>query len=160
MHFLPGEGRIRGERTTLTPQLAATKTRVLVVDDSESVCKLLAHVINSDPEMECVGTVTRPTQVESQILALRPDVMTLDIHMPEIDGVTLLKRILLTHPLPVVMVSALSLEEGGTVLEALEAGAVDYIKKQTSGKQEFVAVPTEGMNPQFLIIHKLRKDTS
>ena len=160
MHFLPGEGRIRGERTTLTPQLAATKTRVLVVDDSESVCKLLAHVINSDPEMECVGTVTRPTQVESQILALRPDVMTLDIHMPEIDGVTLLKRILLTHPLPVVMVSALSLEEGGTVLEALEAGAVDYIKKQTSGKQEFVAFPTEGVNPQFLIIHKLRKDTS
>lgn len=127
--FLPLENRIRVRKIEASTPVAAKKTRVLVVDDSETIRKLLSQVFSQDPEIECVGTIDNPLQVLSAIERLKPDVVTLDIHMPQMDGVTLLKKIVRERPLPAVMISALSREEGGAVLDALEAGAVDYIQK-------------------------------
>lgn len=135
LQFLPSEARMRVRRNVpgptpgAVPTSANKKTRVLVVDDSETIRKLLSQVFSSDPQIECVGTIDNPLNVLAAIDRLSPDVITLDIHMPQMDGVTLLKRILETRSLPAVMISALSREEGGAVLDALEAGAVDYIQK-------------------------------
>jgi two-component system chemotaxis response regulator CheB len=125
-HFVPAEGRLRIQKSDLKSQRRA---KVLVVDDSETIRKLLTHVIDEDPALECVEAVESPLRVEAAIVKHQPDVITLDIHMPEMDGVTLLKRILARHTIPVVMISALSKEEGTQVLEALEVGAVDYLQK-------------------------------
>ncbi len=136
--FIPREGRIRLQKNNQTfvasvPMTAkidkSKKTKVLVVDDSETVCRLLTRIINNDPEMECIAAVKSPKLVVEAIKKHKPDVITLDIHMPEIDGVTLLKQILLQFSIPTVMISALCKEDGTYVLDALEAGAVDYIQK-------------------------------
>lgn len=129
LHFIPAENRIRVQKSAPTVSEQSRKTRVLVVDDSETIRKLLAQVFSADPLIECVGTVANPLNAMAAIEKLQPDVITLDIHMPQMDGVTLLKKILADKLLPVVMISALSREEGGAVLDALEAGAVDYIQK-------------------------------
>lgn len=132
------EGRIRVLKSGDSPR-QHSKTRVLVVDDSETIRKLLTRIINEDPEMECVGAVELPSQVDKAIRELKPDVLTLDIHMPEMDGVTLLKKVLRKNPLPTIMISALSKEDGTFVLDALEAGAVDYIQKPSLADIKVVA---------------------
>jgi two-component system, chemotaxis family, protein-glutamate methylesterase/glutaminase len=137
--FIPAENRIRVKKPE-AEVAQGKKTRVLVVDDSETIRKLLAQVFSGDPTIECVGTVANPLNAMAAIEKLQPDVITLDIHMPQMDGVTLLKKILAEKLLPVVMISALSREEGGAVLDALEAGAVDYIQKP-SLKELAVAGP-------------------
>src|SRR5207237_470619 len=105
------------------------KIRALIVDDSEPVRKLLASVLSKDPMIEVVGAIARPSLVEAAVESLKPDVVTLDIHMPEMNGVELLRSLLRKRDLPAVMISSLSMEEGGLVLDALEAGAVDYVQK-------------------------------
>ena len=128
IHFLPEEGRIRVlKNDSLQPR--STKRRVLVVDDSETIRKLLSRIINDDPQLECVATIGLPSLALEAIEKHKPDVITLDIHMPEMDGLTLLRKILPRFSIPVVMISALSKEDGTYVLDALEAGAVDYIQK-------------------------------
>lgn len=129
--FLPREGR-------LLVAAAPARTRVLIVDDSPTIRKLLEHILGSDPGIEVVGSVGLPSEVEGAITSLRPDVITLDIHLPEMNGVDLLKRYLPRHPIPTVMISSISMEEGPLVLAALEAGAVDYIQKP--GAKEVDAV--------------------
>lgn len=124
IQFLSETGRIRVLKTTHT-----RKRRVLVVDDSESIRTLLSRIIGLDPQLECVATAALPSKVEEAIARSSPDVITLDIHMPEMDGVTLLKKIIPKFQIPTVMISSLSREEGTYVLDALEAGAIDYIQK-------------------------------
>ena len=134
IYFYCRSGRLRLERAPVAAApidqaspvtLASRKVRVLVVDDSETIRRLLTKILDSSPEMEVVGSTGRPSEVESLLVRLRPDVLTLDIHMPEMDGVTLLRQLLPRHRIPTVMISSLAREEGPMVLAALEAGAVD-----------------------------------
>ncbi|MFO0744418.1 MAG: chemotaxis response regulator protein-glutamate methylesterase [Myxococcota bacterium] len=105
------------------------KVRVLVVDDSAVIRNLLVRNLGNDPDIEVVGTASDPYLARDAILALTPDVMTLDVEMPRMDGVTFLKKLMPQHPLPVVMVSTLTVAGGEKTLEALASGAVDFIGK-------------------------------
>ena len=113
--------------------------RVLVIDDSATIRNLLQKTLSSDPAIEVVGMADGPSQAEKMIESLKPHVLTLDIHMPEMDGVTFLKRSFPKHRLPTIMISSISMEEGPMVLEALEAGAVDYIQKPSFDQLSVVA---------------------
>lgn len=105
------------------------KIRVLVVDDSALVRKLLMDVINGDSETEVIGTASNGVEAIRAVAELEPDVVTMDIHMPEMDGITALEYIMRKHPLPVVMLSALAQKGATATLKALELGAVDFITK-------------------------------
>jgi two-component system chemotaxis response regulator CheB len=105
------------------------KITVLIVDDSALVRKLLSEVLNSDADIEVIGTATDPYQAREKIKKLNPDVVTLDIEMPRMDGVTFLKNLMRLHPLPVIMVSTLTEQGAQVTLEALEIGAVDFVAK-------------------------------
>ncbi len=105
------------------------KIRVLIVDDSALVRKLLRDVISGDSGMEVVGTASNGIEAIRAITELDPDVVTMDIHMPEMDGLTALEYIMRKHPLPVVMLSALAQKGANATLKALELGAVDFIAK-------------------------------
>lgn len=106
-----------------------TKYKILIVDDSKTIRNILAKIFSSDPAFIVCAMAEKPSQVEALILKHRPDVITLDIHMPEIDGVTLLKTIAPKYNIPTIMISSISIAEGPLVLEALENGALDYIQK-------------------------------
>lgn len=110
-------------------QSVSSKIKVLVVDDSATVRKILVKIISEDKRFEVVGETAHPLEVEKLIRELKPQLMTFDIHMPDMDGVTLLKKVFPLYKIPTVMISSISLEEGGYVLDALEHGAVDYIQK-------------------------------
>lgn len=105
------------------------KITVLVVDDSALVRKLLSEVLNSDPDIEVIGTAIDPYQAREKIKLLKPDVLTLDVEMPRMDGVTFLKNLMRLHPMPVVMISTLTEHGAQVTLEALELGAVDFVAK-------------------------------
>lgn len=135
IHFLPSQGRLRAEKQSQSKR----KTRVMVVDDSETIRKLLFKIFSEDPELECVAAVANPMDAEAAIQKYRPDVITLDIHMPQMDGVTLLRRFLPQYKIPTVMITALSLEDGSLVLDALEAGAVDYVQKPSMSELPVLA---------------------
>lgn len=109
--------------------LPVQKKKVLIVDDSKTIRQLLIKIISEDPGLTVVAETDKPLEVESLILKHKPDVITLDIHMPDMDGVTLLKKIQPKYQIPTVMISSISKEEGTQVLDALEAGAIDYIQK-------------------------------
>lgn len=105
------------------------KTRVLVVDDSALMRGLLAEMINSAPDMEVVGVAEDAPTARDMIKVLNPDVLTLDVHMPKMDGLEFLERLMRLRPMPVVMVSAYTQTGSDTTLKALELGAVDFIGK-------------------------------
>ena len=107
------------------------KKKVLIVDDSATIRHLLRQILSKEGTLEVVAEAERPSQVEALIEQFQPDVITLDIHMPEMDGVTLLKKIYPKYQIPTVMISSISRAEGPQVLQALESGAVDYIQKPT-----------------------------
>jgi len=108
---------------------AETKVKVLIVDDSVTIQKLLKKILEENPKFDVVGIADRPSKVEVLIQECKPDVITMDIHMPEEDGVTLHKRLFSKYRIPTIMVTAIGLQEGRQVLDALEHGAVDYIQK-------------------------------
>ena len=112
-----------------TPPPAATagppKKRVIVVDDSALIRKLLSQIINSQPDMEVVGVAPDPLVARELIRSLNPDVITLDIEMPKMDGLDFLDRLMRLRPMPVVMVSTLTARGSDATLRALELGAVD-----------------------------------
>ena len=110
-----------------------TKTRVLVVDDSALVRGLLAEIINRRPDMQCIGTASDPLVAREMIRNLAPDVITLDIEMPKMDGLDFLARLMRLRPLPVVMVSTLTERGADATLRALELGAVDFVAKPKAG---------------------------
>jgi two-component system chemotaxis response regulator CheB len=107
-------------------------TRVLIVDDSALMRQLLSTLLSEDPEIEVVGTAEDPYVARERIKALNPDVVTLDVEMPHMDGVTFLRKIMTLRPMPVVMISTLTQAGAEITLEALEIGAVDFIAKPTT----------------------------
>jgi two-component system chemotaxis response regulator CheB len=105
------------------------KIKVLVIDDSALVRQVLTEIINKDPEFEVVGAAQDPLIAREKIKQLHPDVLTLDVEMPRMDGVTFLRNLMRLHPMPVLMVSTLTEQGADITLEALELGAVDFITK-------------------------------
>lgn len=109
------------------------KIRVVVVDDSALVRSLLAEIINREPDMECVGTANDPLIAREMIRELNPDVITLDIEMPKMDGIEFLSRLMRLRPMPVVMISTLTERGAEVTMRALELGAVDFVSKPRIG---------------------------
>jgi two-component system, chemotaxis family, protein-glutamate methylesterase/glutaminase len=109
--------------------LNGRKTRVLIVDDSAIVRKILSDALAGEPDLEVVGTAPDPYIARDKILALRPDVLTLDIEMPRMDGLTFLKKLMHFHPMPVVVISSLAQPSCRIAVQALENGAVEVMAK-------------------------------
>jgi two-component system chemotaxis response regulator CheB len=106
--------------------------RVLVIDDSALMRQLLSALLSEDPEIEIVGAAQDALVARDMIKALDPDVITLDVEMPRMDGLTFLRKIMTLRPMPVVMISTLTQAGTEVTLEALEAGAVDFVAKPTN----------------------------
>jgi len=105
------------------------RVKLLIVDDSALVRKRLSESLSKDPEIEVVGTAVDPYVARDKILQLEPDVITLDIEMPRMDGLTFLKRVMKYRPMPVIILSSLTQEGSAIALEALRCGAVDVLGK-------------------------------
>lgn len=112
------------------------KIRVIVVDDSALVRSLLTEIINRQPDMECIGTANDPLIAREMIRERNPDVITLDVEMPRMDGIDFLGRLMRLRPMPVVMVSTLTQQGADVTLRALELGAVDFVAKPRIGLAE------------------------
>jgi two-component system chemotaxis response regulator CheB len=109
------------------------KTRVVVVDDSALVRSLLTEIINREPDMECVGAAADPLVAREMIRSLNPDVITLDVEMPRMDGIDFLAKLMRLRPMPVLMVSTLTERGAEVTLRALELGAIDFVAKPKIG---------------------------
>ena len=107
----------------------SSPSRVLIVDDSALMRQLLTQIINADPLLEVVGTAADPFEAREKIKALHPDVLTLDIEMPKMDGLTFLEKLMRGHPMPVIMISSLTDRGAQKTLRALSLGAIDYVSK-------------------------------
>lgn len=103
--------------------------KVLIVDDSAVFRALLSEIIDADPQLDVVGLAVDPYEAREKIKKLKPDVITLDIEMPKMDGVQFLRNLMRLHPMPVVMISTLTQHGAEATLAALEIGAVDYFPK-------------------------------
>lgn len=114
------------------------KKKVLIVDDSAVVRRVLTNIISSDPDLEVMATASDPFAAAEKIAAGVPDVMTLDIEMPKMDGLTFLQKIMEQHPIPVVIISSLAGSGTETALKALESGAVEIIEKPQLGTKEYL----------------------
>jgi two-component system chemotaxis response regulator CheB len=109
------------------------KARVLVVDDSATMRSLVSAVLRSDPEIEVVGSAGDPLEAREAIKALNPDVVTLDIEMPNMNGLAFLEKIMRLRPMPVIMISTMTQHGAEASIHALELGAFDCVGKPTSG---------------------------
>jgi two-component system, chemotaxis family, protein-glutamate methylesterase/glutaminase len=107
----------------------ANRIKVLIVDDSAIVRKILTETISAEQDMEVVGTAPDPYVARDKILSLQPDVLTLDIEMPRMDGLTFLKKLMRYHPMPVIVISSLGHSSCEASLEALRCGAVEVLAK-------------------------------
>ncbi len=115
------------------------KIRVLIIDDSASVRQTLTAILSDDPEIEVMGVAADPFAAARKIQEEIPDVITLDVEMPRMDGITFLRKLMLQRPIPVVMCSSLTEAGSETLLQALEAGAVDIILKPRIGAADYLA---------------------
>jgi two-component system chemotaxis response regulator CheB len=113
--------------------LPVKKIRVLVADDSTFMCKVLKEIINSDPQLEVAGQARDGREAVALAESLKPDVITMDINMPHLDGLQATELIMSQHPRPIVIVSSESREGAATTLRALELGAIDFVPKPSSG---------------------------
>lgn len=111
----------------------AKKIRVLIVDDSALARKLIATGLSQDPQIQVIGVANDPASAWDMLVTQQPDVVTLDVEMPGMDGVTFLKKYMAEHPIPTVMVSSLTERGKKITLDALEAGAVDIVTKPRIG---------------------------
>lgn len=114
------------------------KIKVLVIDDSALVRQTLCEILSSDPEIQVVGTAADPILAAERLRTVVPDVITLDVEMPRMDGLTFLQKLMSQHPIPVVMCSSLAESGSETALRALEFGAVDIITKPKLGTKLFI----------------------
>jgi two-component system chemotaxis response regulator CheB len=113
--------------------------RVLIVDDSASVRQALADILAGDPDIEVMGVASDPFVAARHIRDETPDVIMLDVEMPHMDGITFLRKLMAQRPIPVVMCSSLTVEGSQTLMQALEAGAVDIIAKPRIGVADHLA---------------------
>jgi len=114
------------------------KTKVLIVDDSATVRQALKEILESDPQIEVLGVAPDPYVAAERIRTAIPDVITLDIEMPRMDGLTFLDRIMAQHPIPVVICSTLTANNSETALAAMDKGAIEIITKPKLGTREFL----------------------
>jgi two-component system, chemotaxis family, protein-glutamate methylesterase/glutaminase len=119
------------------------KIRVLIIDDSASVRQTLSAVLSEDPDIEIMGVANDPFMAARKIRDEIPDVITLDVEMPQMDGITFLRKLMVQHPIPVVMCSSLTETGSETLMQALEAGAVDIILKPRIGAADHLAEHAE-----------------
>lgn len=126
------------------------KIRVVVVDDSALVRSLLAEIINRQLDMECVGAANDPLVAREMIRELSPDVITLDVEMPKMDGLEFLGRLMRLRPMPVVMISTLTERGAEVTMRALELGAVDFVAKPRIGVADGIR------ELSFQIVEKIR----
>lgn len=119
--------------------LAKKKIRVLIIDDSASVRQTMTAILQEDPEIEVIGAASDPFSAARRLQEEVPDVITLDVEMPRMDGITFLKKLMSQCPVPVVMCSSLTEEGSETLLQAMEAGAVDVILKPRIGVADHLA---------------------
>lgn len=119
------------------------KIRVLIVDDSASIRQTLTQILSEDPEIEVIGVASDPFAAAKKIREEIPDVITLDVEMPQMDGITFLRKLMSQHPIPVVMCSSLTEEGSETLLQALDAGAIDIILKPKIGAADHLAESAE-----------------
>lgn len=114
------------------------KIKVLIIDDSAMVRQTLVEILSSDPDIEVIGTASDPYVAARRMRDEIPDVITLDVEMPRMDGVTFLQKIMNQHPIPVVICSSLAVNKSETTMKLLEYGAVEIIQKPTLGTKEFL----------------------
>lgn len=130
--------------------------RVLIVDDSALMRQILTSMLSSDPMIEVVGTAPDPYVARQKIKELNPDVLTLDIEMPRMDGLQFLDKIMALHPMPVVMVSSLTQEGADATIRALEGGAIDFVAKPTADLEAGLADKKEEITSKVKTAAKAR----
>lgn len=116
-----------------------SRARVLIVDDSAAMRAMLSRILSQDPALEVIGCAAEPGEARAMIRALNPDVLTLDVEMPGMDGLTFLERIMRLRPMPVVMCSTLTARGAGVTIEALRLGAVDCVAKPSAAAGDLAA---------------------
>ncbi len=114
------------------------KIKVLIIDDSAVVRQTLASILDSDPHIEVIGVASDPFVAAKKMRTQAPDVITLDVEMPRMDGITFLQKLMSQHPMPVVMCSSLTDEGSETALRALQLGAVEIVAKPRIGTKQFL----------------------
>ena len=117
-------------------ELATRKKKVLIVDDSPTICRFLEGTFAEDPGLEVVGYALDCYEADRKIKAFRPDVLTLDIEMPKMDGVTYLRQLMRTSPMPVVMFSSLTEVGAAATMDSLQYGAVDFMPKRSASSSQ------------------------
>jgi two-component system chemotaxis response regulator CheB len=132
------------------------KIRVLVVDDSAFMCKVLQEIINADPQLEVVGLARDGRDGVALAESLRPDVITMDINMPHVDGLQATEQIMSQHPRPIVIVSSESREGAASTLKALELGAIDFVPKPSSGVDLDMKAVREELTRKLKLAAKVR----
>jgi two-component system chemotaxis response regulator CheB len=130
------------------------KTRVVVVDDSALVRSLLSAIIDRQPDMECVGAAADPLIAREMIRTLNPDVITLDVEMPRMDGIDFLAKLMRLRPTPVVMVSTLTERGADVTLRALELGAIDFVAKPKIGVADGLRLLADDITDKVRIASK------
>ena len=130
------------------------KTTVVVVDDSALVRSILTEIINRQPDMECIGAAADPLVAREMIRNLNPDVITLDVEMPRMDGLDFLQRLMRLRPMPVVMVSTLTERGAEVTMKALELGAVDFVSKPKIGVADGIRLLADDITDKIRIASK------
>ena len=130
--------------------------KVLIVDDSALIRQLLTEMISADAAFEVVGTAADPFVAREKIKQLRPDVLTLDVEMPRMDGLTFLENLMRLHPLPVLMVSSLTERGAEVTLQALDLGAVDFVTKPKLDVKNGLTEQAEQLRAQLKAVARAR----
>lgn len=134
----------------------AKKIRVLIVDDSAFIREIFTEMLNEAPDIEVIGAAQDAYDAREKIKALDPDVITLDIEMPKMDGLSFLEKIMTLRPMPVVMVSTLTQKGADTTIRALELGAVDYVSKPADRTTSNIHVVQEALLEKVRAASKAR----
>ena len=132
------------------------KIKVLVIDDSALIRSVLKEVINNFPDMEAIGAASNPLQAREMIKTLNPDVLTLDVEMPEMDGLTFLEKLMRLRPMPVLMISSLTERGSEAALRALELGAVDFLPKPKLGIVEGIQEYADEIAQKIRVAYKTK----
>lgn len=130
------------------------KTKVVVVDDSALVRSILTEIINRQTDMECIGAASDPLVAREMIRNLNPDVITLDVEMPRMDGLDFLSRLMRLRPMPVVMVSTLTERGAEVTMKALELGAIDFVAKPKIGVADGIRQLADDITDKIRIASK------